>query len=430
MKKFKDGVINYLHYKKSPIGFFSKQVQEKGDDFVFPILGFDYYFISSPLGVRQALIDNYKSFVKGRTYAKSKEILGEALAVLDGEKWQKQNHSLKSLFSQQYYSSISEFIRKEIEKEIHSWESESGKEINLEARLFRTIFNLNLDLVMGGEGRIDRPFSMEELNVLFEFIIYKSRSIVPFHNYLPTRKGRDFKLTLQKFNRFVQDEIRLARPSKDYPSYLNFLSKNKQLSSNELFNMVKQIILVGQETTSTAIMWTMILLARNPSYWKKLRREAHEMSSADFSLINLEELLAVQVIFESMRLYPPVWAFTRRAEKNVSLAGLEVKKNANVVLGCYFTHRNPGIWERPNDFIPERFKEKKKSYGINFFPFGAGPRGCIGKKTSLLISIHFIYSFVKKFEFAYPENFKENIIFDARHTLVPVNGKKIILKSI
>ena len=144
------------------------------------------------------------------------------------------------------------------------------------------------------------------------------------------------------------------------------------------------IFLAGHETTANALTWTWYLLAQNPEVEARFHQELDQVLAGrppaveDYpSLVYTERVLA-----ESMRLYPPAWAVGRMAKEDFSIAGYVAPKGSILLMAPYSVQRDPRFWPDPERFDPERWtpEEKERRPKLSYFPFGAGPRICIGER--------------------------------------------------
>jgi cytochrome P450 len=142
------------------------------------------------------------------------------------------------------------------------------------------------------------------------------------------------------------------------------------------------ILLAGHETTAVALAWTFYLLAQNPDVETSLHAELDSvLRGAPPTDRDVKRLPFLEsVLSESMRLYPPAWAIGRRAHESVPLGGYELQRGDAAVLPQWVVHRDPELWPDPLRFDPARFEPARKAtrHRFAYFPFGGGPRVCIG----------------------------------------------------
>jgi cytochrome P450 len=145
---------------------------------------------------------------------------------------------------------------------------------------------------------------------------------------------------------------------------------------------VVTILLSGHETTATSLTWTWYLLERHPHVAQRLHAEVDAvLARAPLTHDALRELrYARQVVSEAMRLYPPVWAVSREAVRDIVLAGHEFPAGAVLMVAQYTLHRDARWWPDPRRFEPDRFAAHETIEPYTYLPFSTGPRGCIGER--------------------------------------------------
>jgi cytochrome P450 len=166
------------------------------------------------------------------------------------------------------------------------------------------------------------------------------------------------------------------------------------------------IFLAGHETTSNALMWTWYLLAQHPEIFEQLTRELDEVlgdrppSPADYPRLPYTEM----VFAESMRLYPPAWLVGRLAIEDVSLGGFTIPKGAVAIVSQMVTHRDERFWPEPLRFDPLRFTPEAKASRPKFayFPFGGGPRICIGEGFAWMEGVLLLATLAQRFRVELP----------------------------
>jgi cytochrome P450 len=213
-------------------------------------------------------------------------------------------------------------------------------------------------------------------------------------SFLPTEDNRALAAARAKLDRVVYQLIAQRRRSPGPDDLLSMLLQardedtGESMSDLQLRDEIMTLFLAGFETTANALNWTWILLARHPDVDARLRAETRAaLGGRAPALADLPRLpYALAVIKEAMRLYPPAWLLARRAESADALAGCAVPKDALVMMSPYIVHRHPAFWKDPERFDPGRFLDGRADAlpRYAYFPFGGGPRQCIGNAFALM----------------------------------------------
>jgi cytochrome P450 len=205
------------------------------------------------------------------------------------------------------------------------------------------------------------------------------------------------------------------------------------MTDRQLRDEVMTLVLAGHETTANALTWTWYLLSKHPDVARRVKREVDDvLGERTPRLADLAKLVYTrQVIDESMRLYPPVWAFEREAIEDDAVKGFAVPKGTLIGICPYTLHRHAGYWPNPEGFDPDRFApdaaEKNERPRWAYLPFGAGPRICIGAAFATLEAQLVIAMFASRFRLELPAG--ANVELDVPAvTLRPRNGLPMTLK--
>jgi cytochrome P450 len=161
------------------------------------------------------------------------------------------------------------------------------------------------------------------------------------------------------------------------------------VSDRQIRDDLMTLFITGAENPCNALTWTLYLLSRHPDAALRIRDEiaAASATGGDVTPETLQRLpYTLQVYKEALRLYPPGYAFGRRAMQDLQLGPLRLEKDTEVVVSPYALHRRPTLFERPGEFDPARFDERREAerHPCAFLPFGAGPRACVGGGFALL----------------------------------------------
>jgi cytochrome P450 len=163
---------------------------------------------------------------------------------------------------------------------------------------------------------------------------------------------------------------------------------DRAMDDKQLRDEVVTFLVAGHETTAVALTWTWYLLSQHPAVEQRLQREiASVLDGRRPAIDDLTHLTYTRmVIEEAMRLYPPVWATNRESYREDEIAGMRIPARSSLAISPFITHRHPLFWENPETFDPERFSPERSATRPEYayFPFGGGPRGCVGRQFAMM----------------------------------------------
>ena len=340
------------------------------------------YFINDAAEVRRILTRRHAKYRKGPGFERVKMLLGNGLIVSDGDVWRRSRRMIQPAFSRQNVHRLMQVMVECSDRRALHWASlaKSDSSCNITSETSDFALELILITIFGSdyESRIltegDNPFA---------FLSRDSKrdlSVV-----MKVRRLRELLLSIIEERRNGGD-----RDDFDFLSmYLQAIDKEGQsFSDAELLDELMTLIVAGFETSANTLNWVWFLLARHPEVEAKLIAEANE-HLPNVSALSAESLAAMQytqqVLEETLRLYPPVWLFTRRAHELDELDDFDVGPDTDIYLSPFILHRSEHYWPNPDVFDPDRFAptdnpKKDRPY----FPFSLGPRRCLGEYFSFL----------------------------------------------
>ncbi|MFW5444253.1 MAG: cytochrome P450 [Methylococcaceae bacterium] len=337
------------------------------------------YIITNPDAIKHILITNHTNYIKGTGFERVKMLLGNGIIVSDGDFWRRQRTMIQPAFSRKNVLQLCEMIKTVTQKLIPQWQlkAETGSSINITEEMsefaleviLRAILSNDLENIITEQGQ--NPFS-----------------------FLATDPTRDLSVAMKfrQLGKLVQKVIDARRvTNKQSGDLLDSLmaAKDKNgnpMSDKELIDEVMTMIIAGHETSAGTLNWVWYELSQNPEADEKAYQEVtslvHNNSIAIDDLTKLR--YTKQCIDEALRLYPPVWLFSRKSIDDDEVLGYSIPAGTNVFLSPYFTHRDPSCWKKPEEFYPEHFTDDgaQLKHKYSFIPFSAGPRRCIGEYFS------------------------------------------------
>lgn len=354
-----------------------------------------YVVVSSPDSVKHILLDNAKAYEKSRNYDGLKIVFGQGLLTSEGEFWKRQRRLVQPAFHRQKLAKLTEQMAAETRRALERWHRGGlGEHVHEEmmrltfAIVGRTLFSADVD---GDASEIGRA-----LAVVLDWTNDYAEAMVRVPRWVPTAKNRDFGRALATLDALVFRLIASRRTSDDVgDDLLGMLMSatdeggGERMTDRQLRDEALTLVLAGHETTANLLAFAFHLLAQHPDWQDKVVAEAHEvLGTSDPTFDDVPKLaIARAVIEETLRLYPPAWAFERQAVCDDEIAEGRIPKGSIVGVVPFLVHRDPRVFPDPEAFDPTRFAAGAEKPKYGYLPFGGGPRTCIGNQFALTEAI-------------------------------------------
>jgi cytochrome P450 len=340
------------------------------------------YFVNDASEVRRILTRRHSKYHKGPGFERVKMLLGNGLIVSDGDVWRRSRRMIQPAFSRQNVHRLMKVMVACCDRRALHWADLAAKGELCNITSETSDFALELILISIFSSDYETRIMTEGDNP-FAFLSRDSKrdlSVV-----MKVRHLRNLLLSI------IEDR-RVGKGSDEFDflsMYLEATDKDGQsFTDAELLDELMTLIVAGFETSANTLNWVWYLLANDEEVQTKLIAEAAEhlpnvsALSAD-ALANMQ--YTQQVLEEALRLYPPVWLFTRRSHELDELDEFDVPPDTDIYLSPFVLHRTPHYWPDPERFDPERFAPTDKPKKDRpFYPFSLGPRRCLGEYFSFL----------------------------------------------
>ncbi|WP_044400209.1 cytochrome P450 [Lacinutrix sp. Hel_I_90] len=381
-----------LEILKNPLPFHHKNFTRKGDIFKLNV-GFNtkIFFCRDAAFAQYVLQKNQKNYVKSKIQTEDLvKYVGEGLLTSEGEKWKKQRKMMQPAFHKKQLENLLSGMQDTIALEYKKIAPEKTIDIFpvLNDLAFQTVVKSLFTTAASAED-------MERLQFITEanqrMLVRELRQ--PYLGWWFKISGTlDHYLKLSQEARDILKRIVNARKTsgKRYDDLLDMLLETryddgKGMTEEQLIDEILIIFTAGHETTSNALTFTFQLLAKHPEWQDKIVAEHLKIKSEGTNLMTLVSTSKVcqQVLEEAMRLYPPAYFIDRVNVEADDFNGMAFEPGCNLLFSVYEMHRHPELWEQPDAFKPERFVDGGIPYSAQYFPFGAGPRKCIGNNFAM-----------------------------------------------
>lgn len=390
---------------KDNLGFVMKMAREYGDVVHYRMGPMPVYQVNHPEGVKRILQDNNRNYSKDTfDLPFVNMLLGNGLVTSQGDTWLRQRRLMQPVFHHRYVTALVEQMADATAGMLDRWQQNEGSGRPLD--IAEEMMSLTLDIVNQALFTSTVSDETEAIRQAMAFLAedLAFRFQLPFYPppFVPTLRNIRFKRALATLDRTIQGIIDGRRAllatadlEEDEPQDLLSLlmaardeETGEGMDDRQLRDEVITMFIAGHETTALALSWAWYLLSAHPDVERKLHEElASELNGRAPTAADLPNLIYTRmVIDETVRLYPPAWISNRQSVNEDVICGYHIPAGSFVAFSPYVTHRDPDLWTDPERFDPERFAngQEKSRPRYAYFPFGGGPRQCIGKGFALV----------------------------------------------
>ena len=425
---------NLFDYTRDHLGFLTRCAREYGDVVRLRFINVQTYLLNTPDHIEYVLVRNNRNFIKSKGIRHSLGFLGDGLLTSEGSFWRRQRRLAQPAFHRERIEAYGRVMVECAEHEISGWKSNEIRNVHEE------MARLTLDIVAKTLFGALLTVEFEEVGAALETIAqrFTGRGGVLFHlpEKVPTPANLRFRQAVRSLDGVIYRLIEGRRASGERNGdLLSMLLKVRDeetgegMTDRQLRDEAMTVVLAGHETTANALSWTWHLLAGHPEAEAKLFEELREVLAGRAPTAeDLPRLgYADAVIKESMRLYPPVWAFGREALKDCEIGGYHVPAGTQLVMSQWVMHRDPRYYENPGKFRPERWAEgsTEKPPKYAYFPFGGGPRLCIGRPFAKMEAVLLLATIAQRFRLSLASG--RPVMPQPSITLRPKGGTKMVL---
>lgn len=421
-------IVRSVELMKDPLGVMTNTVKKFGKCYTIQG-GFNSRFIltQDPEFIEYVLKKNHKNYIKSPIAADNlARFIGHGLLTSNGEYWLKQRRLIQPGFHVKKIQALYDIMGKTTDDFLHDFPV--GEKIDvyplMHTLAFKLVINTLFNIAIPNEVIKELGQLINEIQT---HVVKDIRQ--PYTSWLRKLSGEEARC-LKKSQRgrdIIQDIIETRKATDEKCDDLldmlldsRYEDTGEPMSTEQIIDEILIIIIAGHETTANALAWTLYLLASNPQALNDLRNNSSELGLEECAT---DELLA-SCVQESMRLYPPAWVSDRIAVGDDEFGKYKFPKGTIIALFFYGLHRDPDIWKDPLTFDLYRFTtpEAKKTKTKAYFPFGAGPRLCIGSHFAMAEMGIFLKKFIHAF------NFESDGVEPAKVPLITLRPDKVVLK--
>jgi cytochrome P450 len=399
-------VIGHLaHQLSDPLGFLTQVARDYPGVSLLRLGPINAFYIQDPDDIERVLVSDARNYTKDRFMRDLRRVVGQGLLTSEGDFWRRQRRLAQPAFHRQRIRGYGEAMVASTQTTIASWQPGQVRDLREE------MMALTLDVVGRTLFSSTTRDSAEQVGHAMEIVMERYASpvflIAPALDRLPLPHSIRFRRAVTDLDRLVRGIIAGHRASgSDQGDLLSMLlaardEDGSAMDEEQVRDEVITLFLAGHETTALALCWAFWLLSQHPDVDARLHQELSlvlggRLPQAD----DVPRLTYTEsIILETLRLYPPAWTIGREVSTETQLGPYRVLPGEQIITSQWVIHRQPRFFPDPDRFYPERWADglQKRLPRFAYFPFGGGPRLCIGNNFAMMEAILLLATIAQRF---------------------------------
>ena len=404
-------VGNTHQYVRDPLGFFERIASEYGPVARYELGGDEFVQVSAPEHVGHVLVDANDRYVKGDRFQEAlRPPLGNGLLTNEGEFWRSQRHTIEPAFHPRQLDRYAEVMVAYTERLLDDWAD--GEVRNVHEDMMGLTVEIAAKALFDVDVRDQREAVGDALEAVMDHVERSASRPIDVPHWLPTPGNREYQRALSALESIADRIIDERADSAEGDDVVSRLldAEDGRVTRTQIRDEVITLLLAGHETTALALTYTLFLLATHPEETDSLRADLDAVLGDDApgtggrspTPEDLDDLRSIErVVNEGMRLYPPVYELFREPVVDDEIGGYRIPAGTTVSFQQWVLHRDPSIYEDPETFRPDRWTEgfERELPPFAYFPFGGGPRRCVGERFAMLEATLILATMLRKWSF-------------------------------
>ncbi|GAB3991678.1 cytochrome P450 [Spirosoma daeguense] len=380
-----------------------RSLQQQHDRMVhLQIGGRNQYLVFKPEDAKHVLQENHRNYGRSPAFQVLRIFLGNGLLTSEGDFWRRQRRLAQPAFHRQKLVALAETMISETADWIDELKQLPKQQpVNVSQAFMDVTMRIVCKTLFGSDTAGKLSGLSSALDTLNYVANRRLLSPIRFPLHWPTPANKRFRQSSQLVNTFIYDVINQRRQNSlieeaQRSDLLGMLlsaedeETGERMSDTQLRDECVTLFSAGHETTAVSMAWTIHLLTQYPDVLARLKTEIESVLGNERTPpADVFRALpyTLQIIQESLRLYPPAWIMTRLAFQDDTVGPYIIPAGATALVSPYLLHRDPNSWQDPERFNPDRFapgNEKDQAHAYAYLPFGGGPRLCIGNQFALM----------------------------------------------
>jgi cytochrome P450 len=400
---------NLGEFRRDRLGFFTRCARDYGDIVALRLGPRRVWLVSDPRLIEEVLVAQSKSFIKHFALRLNPLVLGKGLLTSEGDFWLRQRRLIQPVFQKSRIAAYAPDMVEAAANHVAAWRD--GEERDIHAEMMSLTLTIAARTLFHAEVEGEAASVAQAMDVMQQHFVRRFNGLLPIPMWIPTPANLRVRRAVRRLDEVLFRFIRQRRehPEKFHGDLLSLLLQARDegdgqgMSDQQLRDEAMTLFLAGHETTALTLSWSWYLLARNPDAARKVQEEVERViggrtpTADDWPRLKYTEMVSL----EAMRLYPPAYVIGREALTDVDLGGHRLPRGTTVLMSQWVVHRDKRFFADPEQFRPERWGEEsiKALPKFAYFPFGGGPRLCIGNTFALMEMALLLSVLAQRFDF-------------------------------
>lgn len=424
----------------NPLALYTRAQRTLGDVVrLRGVPGLYWYLVTHPAGVEHVL-KTHKNYRKpDRFNTPVRMLAGNGILASEGDTWLQNRRLMQPAFHRQRLAGLVGQMADGADAAAERWEriATEGGAIDVGEEMLRVTLRIVGTTLFSHDLSGDADALGGAIRVAFAHVSHRMTMPFTAPAWVPTGENRRFAAARDVVHRTVDAMIaERRRTGAEHPDLLQMLlaaqdaETGARMDDMQVRHEALTLMIAGHETAAASLSWAWYLLARHPHVLERMRAEVDAVLGGRApSAEDLPRLPYTRAVFdETLRLYPPAWGQPRESVAEDEIGGYRIPAGKIVMVSQWVTHRRPDLWERPDDFVPERFLGEAAASipPFAYYPFGAGARMCIGSLFAIMEAQVILATLAQRFDVELEPG--QDIVPDATFTLRPKQGIRMRIR--
>ena len=397
---------NLPDFAADPLGFLTDTASEFGPVSSLRFARMRAFLVSDPGMIEEVLVRRRLDFIKAGPIRRQRRLFGKGLLINEGTSWAKQRRLAQPAFHPRNLGAYAPVIADHTSRMLERWKAESALDVHEEAKIL--LMNIVAESLFGPQVAPRAAEIGAAVEAAMDRYAARRGPARLLPDWIPLEDSRRYVEGVDALDTFVAETVARRRESTEARNdLLNMLlsardEDGRAMTPSQIRDEAINLFVGGFDTPSLAIAWTWYLLATHPAIADRVQAEVDAVLGDRLpEAEDLQNLVFTQMVLkESMRLYPPAWLLGREAIKDTELGGVGIPRGATVLISQWVMHRDNRFFDDAISFRPERWESNPVLPRFVYFPFGAGPRVCIGAAFATMECTLVLAMIARRFRFA------------------------------